>query len=417
MGIFSQAKKPATDVRAFLKGAASASSLKYAAEAGKKHYILVPYQETALTDDEGKVVMDNGTPVMKRDLFAYSAKVHEWTADSKFKSCICLKGLVRTDENGNMLNNGECPFCDRVGASWDIYRYRKELEETTCQLTGEAREKHLETVLQSYRNDMKCRSAKDYIYLLVAQFKYENNRLVIGNDNLPEYELKIMRMSANRISKIEEQLSNSNIEFAGSELLFAYPNLEDKRQVVGQSTVAPVFKGTVMETYPTLKDKIFAECDKFDWDNSIEKAFPEWEGMSSAAASTTVESMFVQWDEYQKALENPATAGTARYLEYVVTAPTANPSLDGAMSVPEIAMAQPQIPGAVPMPNVPNVAPAPNVTPAAPVVGAPVAPVVGAPVAGAPVAGTPVVGAPVAPTIDPNLAFAAPNGGTPSVEL
>lgn len=401
MGVFSQAKKSVADVRAFLKNAASASSLKYVAESGKKHYILVPYQETTLTDENGNVVMENGQPVIKKDLFAYSAKVHEWTSENKFKSCICLKGLVRSDENGNIVNNGECPFCDRVGSSWDIYNYRKELEDSTCQLTGEAREKHMETVLQSYRNDMKCRAAKDYIYMLVAQFKYDNNRLVMGSDGFPEYELKIMRMSASRIAKIEEQLSNSNIEFAGSEILFAYPANDDKRLVVSQSTVAPVFKGTVMENYPALKEKIFAECDKFDWENSIEKAFPEWEGMSSASAKTTVESMFVQWDAYQKALKDPATAGTAKYLEYVVATPTSLPSLDGAMPVPEIPMAQPQVAGAVPMPNVPNMAP----------------PVMGAPVVGAPVVGAPVVGAPVAPTIDPNMAFTAPNGGTPSVQI
>lgn len=394
MGMFSQAKKPAVDVRSFLKSAASASSLKYSAEAGKKHYILIPYQETNMVDDEGNIVMENGVPVVKRELFAYSAKVHEWTtSDNKFKSCICLKDLVRKDADGNIINNGECPFCDRVGDSWDIYRYRKELEESTCKLTGENREKHLETVLASYRNELKCRSAKDYIYILVAQFKYENNRLVLGSDNMPEYEIKVMRMSSSRIQKIEEQLSNSNIEFAGSELLFAYPNNDDKRLVVSQSTVAPVFKGTVMETYPTLKEKIFEECNKFDWDNSIEKAFPEWEGMSSAAASATVDSMFVQWDGYKKALENPETAGTAKYLEYVIQSPATNPSLEGAGAgvAPEIPMNQPQMAGGIPMPSIPNM--------------------------GAPVMGAPVVGAPAAPTIDPNMAFATPNGGAPSVQI
>ena len=402
MGMFSQAKKSVGDVRSFLKGAASASSLKYAAEAGKKHYILIPYQETNMTDDEGNIVMENGVPLVKKELFAYSAKVHEWTtSDNKFKSCICLKDLVRTDADGNVINNGECPFCDRVSDSWDIYRYRKELEESTCKLTGENRDKHLETVLASYRNELKCRGAKDYIYILVAQFKYENNRLVLGSDNMPEYEIKVMRMSSSRIQKIEEQLSNSNIEFAGSELLFAYPNNDDKRLVVSQSTVAPVFKGTVMENYPNLKDKIFEECDKFDWENSIEKAFPEWEGMSSASASTIVDSMFVQWDSYKKALANPATAGTAKYLEYVVQAPATNPSLEGVGAVPEIPMAQPQVAGAIPMPNVPNVG----------------APVVGTPNVGTPNVGAPVVGAPVAPTIDPNMAFATPNGGTPSVQI
>lgn len=396
MGMFGQAKKPALDVRSFLKSAASASSLKYSAEAGKKHYILIPYQETNSVDDDGNIIMENGVPVVKRELFAYSAKVHEWTtSDNKFKSCICLKDIVRKDADGNMINNGECPFCDRVGDSWDIYRYRKELEENSCKLTGENREKHLETVLASYRNELKCRSAKDYIYILVAQFKYENNRLVLGSDNMPEYEIKVMRMSSSRIQKIEEQLSNSNIEFAGSELLFAYPNNDDKRLVVSQSTVAPVFKGTVMENYPTLKEKIFEECNKFDWDNSIEKAFPEWEGMSSAAASATVDSMFVQWDGYKKALENPETAGTAKYLEYVIQSPATNPSLEGVNAAPEIPMNQPQMAGGIPMPSIPNM---------------------GAPV-GAPVMGAPVVGAPAAPTIDPNMAFATPNGGAPSVQI
>lgn len=396
MGMFGQAKKPVGNVRSFLKSAASASSLKYIAEAGKKHYLMIPYQETATTDDNGNIIMENGQPVLKKEIFAYSAKVHEWMDEGKFRSCICLKGIVKSDEAGNVINNGECPFCDRVGDSWDIYRYRKELEESTCKLTGETRDKHLETVFASLRNDLKCKSARDYIYILVAQFKYENNRLVLGSDNMPEYEIKIMRMSASRIEKLEEQLSNSNIEFAGSELLFAYPNNDDKRLVVSQSTVAPVFKNTVMETYPELKDRIFTECEKFDWENSIEKAFSEWDGMTSETAENTVASMFIKWDDYKKELANPATAGTAKYLEYVIDSPATNPSLDGA--VPEIPMAQPQLAGAIPMPNVPNMV-MPNVP------GVPNVPNI------------PNVGAPVAPTIDPNMAFATPNGGTPSVQI
>jgi hypothetical protein len=384
MSMFSAARKKVTDVRSFLRQASSGSGIKYSAEAGKKHLIYFPCHEE-------DVVGEDGSTTKELQLYAISGAVHEWkSADGKFHSTMCLKDVVREDENGNLINDGSCPFCDRVRDSWSIYNYRKDLEEANCKLTGENRTKHLEATSAVFRDEMKCKEAKAYMYVLVAKIKYENNKAVVGSDGVPEYELKVMRMSASRVAKIQEQIENSGIDLCGAELIFAYPQVDDVRLVVGQSTVSPVFgpRATV-DNNEALKAKIIAEADKFDWEACIEKAFPEWAGMTSVQAKNDVTDMFTQWDEYQKLLKNPVTAGTAKYLEYVGPQVNEMPSLNGtgvANGAPAIGAPAP----AVPMPSVP----VPNVGTPAPAV--PEVPDVNAGV----------------PNVDPNSMF---SGSTPSI--
>ena len=356
------ASKKVTDVRGFLRDAAGGSSIKYMAEKGCKHLIYIPFQTVNDTDEAGNT-FSRKVPV------AISGAVHEWQSpDGKFKATVCMQDFVRNGENGEVLNDGTCPFCDRVSDAWDIYNYRKEQEEAKCQLTGEDRKKHLEKTLSSFADERKTKNARPYAYILVVKFRTDaaTKKVIIGTDGLPEYDLKVMRLSASRLERIQQQLVNSGTQLPGAEIIMEYPNVDDARLVVSQSTTTPVFPANMQtKLYPQVVDKINVDVKQFDWEG-IEKSFPEWAGMTSAEAESMVTAMFEQWDKYKvEKIANPS----ARYLEYVTTPPVSNPSLDGV------------VPGAV-LPGVapvmPSVAEAPSVptTPQAPVIPqAPTAPV------------------------------------------
>lgn len=354
------ASKQVADARTFLREAAGANTIKYSAEKGARHLIYIPYLTQEVVDEA------TNQKVAAKTLYAISGDVHEWrTVDGKFKATVCAKDKVRMADDGvTMLNNGSCPFCDRVSDSWEIYNYRKELEENSCQLTGEQRKNHLDKTFSSFRDEMKAKQAKSYMYILVVKFRTgDNGKEVLGSDGLPEYDLKVMKLSASRVEKIQQQVVNSGSELPGSELIFEYPNVEDIRLVVGQSTTTPVFPSNMLTTrYPNMLNSINNAVAKFEWDG-LEKAFPEWAGMTTAEAETVVNNMFEQWDMYKKELlSNPQ----AKYLEYVVTTPSAKPSLDGAasggMAIPTIPTI-PTVPGATgtEAPTVPTVPPVPTI--------------------------------------------------------
>jgi len=384
-----KAGKQISDVRAFLREAAGGNSIKYAAEKGARHILYFPYTTQQEIDQA------SGAEVMTKTICAISGGVHEWnTSDGKFKSTICLNGIVDTAEDGTVINDGSCPFCDRVTDAWNIYNWRKEHEEATCNLTGDQLKNHLEKTLPIFRNEMKAKAAKMYMYILVVKFKLNDAGIPsIGADNLPEYELKVMKLSSSRVEKIQQQIVNSGDELAGSELIFEYPNVDDRRLLVSQSTTTPVFpKNRLTEKYPDVLNKINADVAKFEWDG-IEKAFPEWAGMTSLQAKTTMDSMFEEWDNYQKEL---TTNPTAKYLEYLVKTPTAKPNLNGADAV---SGALP-VNGGVALPNVPNIA-----VPQVPNVGEGVIPGVGA-----------VPQVPQVPNLDPNAVFAGA-GASPTINI
>src|SRR5699024_2096472 len=89
--------------------------------------------------------------------------------------------------------------------------------------------------------------------------------------------------------------------------------------------------------------------------------------MSTEQAKTVTDSLFSQWDAYQKELKvNP----NAQYLEYITAAPDNNPSLSGAPAVPTLAaptVAAPSV--AAPTVAAPE-APAAPAAPAAPTLNA-----------------------------------------------
>lgn len=404
------ASKQVADVRNFLRESAGGNGIKYAAEKGAKHIIYIPYITETNIDPQ------TGAEVATRSICAISGKIHEWTTqDGKFKAVACLDGVVRKADDGTLINDGTCPFCNRIADAWDVCRYRKELEETNCKLTGEQRKNHLEKTSRMFIDERKAKEVRNYMYILVAKFRLnESGNPVAGTDGLPEYELKVMKLSASRVEKIQQQVANSGSELPDSELIFEYPNVDDRRLLVSQSTTAPVFPNNrLVAKFPALLNKINEDVSKFDWEG-IDKAFPEWAGMTTEAAKSTVDAMFEQWDKYKKELlVNPQ----AKYLEYVVGAPKTNPNLSGdgitanvAGSIPVI----PTIPGVTPV-ETPSAADAP-VVPSIPTPETPVVPTmqVATPAAATStitpgVPPTPTIPSPQAPVPDPNAVFS--NGG------
>lgn len=349
----SSAGRKTTDIRGFLREAASGgNSIKYKAEAGKKHFIYIPYISVEDVDD-------NGNNVVKKQLVAIAGAVHDWMEGDKYRATVCLKDVIRTADDGTLINDGSCPFCNRTADAWGIYNYRLKQEEETCGKTGTALAKHLEDIKGKFADERKAKDARDYMYILIVKFRTDaSNKPIMGSDGLPEYDLKVVKWSASRAEKIQQQIENSGDEFAGTEMIFEYPNNDDIRQVVGQSTTSPVFPNSrFTNMFPALKDKINADVAKFTWEG-IDKAYPEWAGMSSAEAEKTATDLFKAWDEYQLELKvNP----NAKYLEYVGTAGPAvsNPALN-AQAAPQIGAAPQAAPGVAPQ-VAPQVAPAPQV--------------------------------------------------------
>lgn len=368
-----RASKQVSDIRTFLRDAAGGNSIKYAAEKAAKHFIFVPYNTEKVIDDQ------TGQESFAKSIIAIEGKIHEWTTgDGKFKATVCTKGIVGNAEDGTVVNDGSCTICDRIADAWNIYNYRKEKEELSCTLTGDQRKNHLEKTNGTFRDERKAKEVRTYMYILVVKFRMtEQNVPVMGSDGLPEYELKVMKLSASRVEKITQQVTNSGAELEGAELIFEYPNVEDRRLLVSQSTTTPVFTAKMLTTvYPALKDKINTDVAKFEWDG-IEKAFPEWEGMSTAEMKSIMDNSFEQWDKYQKELlVNPQ----AKYLEYVLPSPSSNPALDVGNDA---------------------VMPAP-VVPTAPVI--PTAAVGGVQMPGQAPAAT-LTGMPTPPVMDPNAVF------------
>ena len=335
------ASKRVTDIRSFLRDAAGGSSIKYVAEKGTRHQIYFPYIQTE--DDEG-----NKTKIP----VAISGNVHECQSnDGKFRSIVCMADTIRKDESGQTLNDGSCPFCDRVSDAWDIYNYRKEKEENECKLVGDDRKKHLDKAFSSFADERKAKAPRSYMYILVVKFNTDaQGTPVKGKNGLPDYELKVMKLSASRMERIQQQLQNSGSDIVDSEVIFEYPSVDDKRIQVSQSTTAPVFPNNKLTAkYPELLENINKDVEKFDWDG-ISKAFPEWNGMTVDVARTTVNNLFEKWDEYREALKsNP----DAKYLEYTSNTVVTKPEIGGGNAVPGIGQG-PVIPGMSQAPVIPG---------------------------------------------------------------
>ncbi len=321
MASFVQTGRRTKNIVEFLKGVAnSENSIKYKPERGKKHFVYVVGTPVTTTDE-------NGNETTSYDAIALTADVHDWTDGDGYKSTVCLHDIVRTAEDGTILNTGSCPICENIRKSWDIYKYRMAEAENNCSLTGEEREKFLESCKHQFVSERKAKEAKSYIYILVALFRTDNTGepIIDKSTGLPEYELKVMKLSSVRAEKIQTQLENSGVDFVGSEIVFEYPDKDDIRLVVSQSTTAPVFsKRMITQRYPEVLNKINETASKFTWEG-IEKSFPEWNGMTNAQADSLMEKYFSKWDNYIKELEvNP----NAKYLEGTTSVAPSTPALE-----------------------------------------------------------------------------------------
>ena len=322
------AQKKVTDIRAYLRDQQTGNSIRYRAEKGNTHLVYIPFEEVEVTDENGNV-----TKVSQ--LKCIAGNVHEWsTPDGKYHSTICLKDAIRKDETtGEILNDGTCPFCDRIRDAWDIYNMRKAREEETCQLpAGPQRDEHLKSAARTFGDERKAKEATSYVYLLVVQFVTDKDRKPVMENGIPTYNLRVMKLSTKRLEKIVTQVSNAGEDLPGSELLFSYPDTDDLRLAVGQSTITLVFPNKRLTAlYPALMEKIDADVKKFSFEGLDKQGFTEWAGMTTAAAQKVTDAQFEQWDKYQKELKvNP----NAQYLEYITVSPSANPSLSGAPAAP-----------------------------------------------------------------------------------
>ena len=352
MSFFSTACKPVADVRTFLKEAAGNFGLKLSAEKGAIHHIYFPARTVVKYDEAGNAVED-------KTLCAIAGKVHSLRLPGqKFREVMCLKDIVRTADDGTMINDGSCPFCDRVADSNAIFFYRRDIEDKRCQLQGDDRKKYLENVSKTLGDEKKVLDERLYMYTIVAKFKdTADGSAVLGKDGLPEYELKVMRLSGSRLQDFEKILKNAGVGIYDAELKIEYPNSDDKRLLVSQSTVSPIFEAAkFVSQYPAVKDKIAKEVEEFNWEG-IAKAFPEWEGASVAEALKITSEQFEQWDKYQNELK---TNPNALYLEYQTSTAMQNPSLSVAQATNGMMIGNGQQVGGAVMPTMPTMPTMPN---------------------------------------------------------
>lgn len=309
------ARKKVTDIKAFVKEASGANGLKYKAERNAKHLLYIPVK---MEEADGKEIAT---------INAQMAKVHEGNdANQKYYSFMCLDGIYREDTQGDqtvVLNDGTCPYCEAVQDAWEIYNLRMEL----AKAQGKT-EKELEEAKKIALDERKVKEANDYMYLVVCQIKLKTGTEpeINATTGLPEYELKVMRMSKSKAEKLMNGAEDSGLEFAGSELIYNYPDTEDPRLLSGQATssfLVPGTKKSVISQYPELKKAMDEACEKFEWD-SIAKVFPEWKGTTTKEAKIFVETQFKQFNQYKLELQsNP----NAQYLEYVAAPATNKPEL------------------------------------------------------------------------------------------
>lgn len=305
------AKRPMLDVTSFLKQN-SGGSLKYSAVAGEIHKLYFPYAE-----------YQTETGIMRGPV-ALQAMVHDFhPTPEKFENCVCLKGVTRQGQNGEIINDGTCPFCDRYNDSWAIKAYREKVALEGCTKTGKDLEDYKKNLSTQYGSEIKVSKAKPKAYVLVAKFNCDQQGNPQIENGLPTYELKVMALSTRRLEDYNSMFVSSGMNLAGSELSIKYPNLKDPRQIVGQSVAIPAFgQASVIQNYPAVIQKIQAEVANFNWEG-LDTSFPEWKGMSTDQANIKCNSMFHAWDSYVKEV---ATNPNARYLEYD-NATASNPAL------------------------------------------------------------------------------------------
>lgn len=312
MSMLKIAGRKETTIKEYLEKSVSGSSLKYSAVANAKHHIYIP----TITNVE---VDENGNEVSTESLIAYSVPIHELNLPgNKYRAVPCLAGVNYTDESGNVVNDGTCPFCGRVNDAWDITNYRIEIERNSNQYQGEQGADRLKAVERDIRGELKVSAKTPFLYLLIYVFNTDNQGkpIISESTGLPEYTPKVWKLRRSRVDKMQEQMINSGVSLGGAEIIIKYPDNKDARTIVSGSTTSVVFGDkSFIKAYPNLKEQIQSDASQFNWDG-IDNAFTELSDMSTASALKIANDLFKDWDAYQTKLE---TNPSAVYLEYQKT--------------------------------------------------------------------------------------------------
>lgn len=366
-------KRPMS-LTSFLKEASSqGSGIKYVAEKAKLHRLYIPRFQFNFPDETGNMVSE-------LSFIGEAHYIHEWKSGDKFYSAECTKETL-----------GTCPFCDRVNDAWDIYneRYARAEENLKAQgldegqiqwqMRGEQDKEKRKSpnaykgLYATFIDELKMKAVKAYLYLLVAQYEIDASGNPVCEKGLPKYQLKVWRLPEGRVEVLQNIFAAQGGKIEGNELTIQYKDIEDRAQLVGQSTVASVFPDyTWIKQFPGLQEKIDAEAAAFDME-SIAKSFEELTKRELAACKNLADSGFAKWDAYKaEKAQNPG----AIYMEYAALPQQNAPSLGiGAGAAGNgMTFALPQ--QAAPAPAVaPQVAMPTMSTPVMPPTGAPQAPV------------------------------------------
>ena len=341
MNAFLQLGNRVGSIKQFVEASDNGNGLRYRGDVGVSHLVYFPYKKVK-NDDDGTVT---------KELIALQAGVHDWTTtDGKYHATICTNGKVLKDKDGTVLFDGTCPFCNRVSDAWEIYKYRMKYEEETCGLTGDALAIHLrgtedkkkQGISTEFNRERKVKEAKSFMYVLVALIETDNNlNPVIGQDGVPAYSLKVMRLSEGQVEKLTQALKATGDEsLCGMEFVFAYPAIDsgDRNtqlmQAMQQRTVnVRGEKAMVSVKFPEFANHVNEDARTFEWDG-LERAFPEFTEISASSLKKTVEDMFTEWDKYaiekkeaDEKRKNGEQVEEPLYLEYAKSNTARNPAL------------------------------------------------------------------------------------------
>lgn len=381
-----------TDSRQMLRELATVNNLRYRSESGAKHHLYIPAIEQVVTndgvpvvetDEAGNVVYEinpttnqpkvdsNGNPIPKYKkkvvTCAVICDIHEWTSsDGKYRATLCTKGLAPKNDKGELLGDGTCPFCDRRRDALDICYYRINLEKDALRKQGVSEENiegKIKTISKPYYEQLKVRESKRYEYLLVAQFRTaskDGRQPILGSDGLPEFDLKIQKLSLSRLEKYFTVAENSGFsDIANTELLIQYGDSSDRMLAVSKSVISVIMpQGGFIAQYPGLLEKINQAVSKINLEDALCKTYPECAMMTTEEARRETDELFEMWDKYKKELK---TNPSASYMEYISAPVQSNPAIGSGIPTPGVV-----IPGAPVMEDASNKSSTTNVIPQGP---------------------------------------------------
>lgn len=260
-------------------------TMRYSTGSGAiKHKIYIPY----VSNDNGEKTSMN-----------IVAKVHYITNPydrEKRISIACHKHLV----DGKV--EGECPICDRIATSWNIYtvKYEKAQKDGKCSTEEEAK-----AVRKALADSRDVKKAEEYIYILITQFELESDfkTPVLDEDGLPKFENKIMKFTKKSYLKLTEQLKDAedSNEIAGRELTFTYTDANMPAARVAQRTIAfSSEKVQLTAKYKGLEEKINKSLKDFAWDEELPRAYSEFKEKTDEDLKKLMDMLFASFDAYVK---------------------------------------------------------------------------------------------------------------------